>query len=755
MAVGTGPSVDFKTVKALQAFLQQDGENVGPIDGIWGSSSARALQSLLKKRGYFKDSIDGKFGRVSVQGMQQWLTDSGCPCGVDGSWGNGTTLCLQQFLGRGQDGADRSGTIKALQSFLQRSENPGTVDGVWGNHTVKALQSLLRKRGYYGDGVDGNFGGVSVKALQQWLTDSVVACGIDGKWGKSTTHCLHRFFDLGEDGADRSGTIKALQSFLQRSGQNPGPVDGIWGKCSARAMQSFLEKRGYYGDGIDANFGGVSVKALQQWLTDSGVACGIDGKWGKSTTHCLHRFLDLGEDGADRSGTMRAVQSFLQRSGENPGQVDGIWGKSSARAMQSLLKKRGYYNDAIDGVFARVSVRGLQQWLTDSGFPCSVDGLWGSATTHTLHQFLETGEMGAETREVGESEEQRKAYREDRIRDMFEEFDADGDGVLSFGEFTQIFSGLEADDASIQTLFSAIDADQDGCISLDELIAFVFDRNSAGLTGHALFRQACSIYTHGWCLQVVRDWAQFAALEALFKVSDPHNLGKGRDAGHFERSYTNLKLVHAWKIVAPGRQDVYEAKKKDMSRQLRMCRESSNGMPTVTKLDSARAQLGFDEVSVNQQLLLHGTKPDTILHILQNGLDERFSGGLFGKGIYLAEDPSKIDQYCRAETGDLNELLYCAYGLTHPGEIFYSFAIKVALGMPVSTKDAETDLATGGSVWATSDKRQLAVIPNTDPPIHYHSLVAETGGKVVRHREFVVFNGDLTVPEYLIAYKRI
>merc|ERR1712139_485798 len=68
--------------------------------------------------------------------------------------------------------------------------------------------------------------------------------------------------------------------------------------------------------------------------------------------------------------------------------------------------------------------------------------------------------------------------------------------------------------------------------------------------------------------------------------------------------------------------------------------------PVKTKLDdAARKLLNLDE-AVNEKCLLHGTKPDHALSIIHNGLNEKLSGGLFGKGVYLAEDPSKIDQYC-------------------------------------------------------------------------------------------------------------
>ena len=50
-------------------------------------------------------------------------------------------------------------------------------------------------------------------------------------------------------------------------------------------------------------------------------------------------------------------------------------------------------------------------------------------------------------------------------------------------------------------------------------------------------------------------------------------------------------------------------------------------------------------------MLLHGTKAHRVPVICANGLNERFSGGLFGHGTYLAEDVEKIDQYVAVDRG--------------------------------------------------------------------------------------------------------
>lgn len=60
-----------------------------------------------------------------------------------------------------------------------------------------------------------------------------------------------------------------------------------------------------------------------------------------------------------------------------------------------------------------------------------------------------------------------------------------------------------------------------------------------------------------------------------------------------------------------------------------------------------------------------------------------------------------------------------------------------------------------GSVFASStNTRELATVGGVTPPIHYHALLAETGQRIARFREFILFHGEFVYPEYLLAYQR-
>jgi hypothetical protein len=152
------------------------------------------------------------------------------------------------------------------------------------------------------------------------------------------------------------------------------------------------------------------------------------------------------------------------------------------------------------------------------------------------------------------------------------------------------------------------------------------------------------------------------------------------------------------------------------------------------------------EKGCNEVRLLHGTKPELVLAILQHGMNERFAGASagtkFGGGSYLADDVGKIDQYSTEDkqydgTGALSALHKRLYSSSqqHPGQVFYCLVFRVTMGYSAHYADKQE-----ASFNPNANRRELCNIPNTDPPTPYHSLVAE--GTRVRYRfnEYVVFH---------------
>lgn len=270
--------------------------------------------------------------------------------------------------------------------------------------------------------------------------------------------------------------------------------------------------------------------------------------------------------------------------------------------------------------------------------------------------------------------------------------------------------------------------------------------------------------SQGWrCARLRPGDAAFRGLAACLRT-DPGELGVGRDVVEGGR-YTRLELKCAWRIENPRLWRRYATERSGVREEI-LERRIKLPDPSIRK-DLKRALADLPDplhADVNEVRLLHGTRPDTVLILLSNGPNERFSGGLFGCGTYLAEDAGKNDQYvtCDRSTGQrgLKELhcrLYTKDNV-HPGNVYYLFLCRTVLGRFVPTKSG-ADGATptdgsGSKVFANSQRRELGYISDLSPPVHYHALLAELGGQIARFREFVQFRDARIYPEYLLAYQR-
>merc|ERR1719242_2122607 len=67
------------------------------------------------------------------------------------------------------------------------------------------------------------------------------------------------------------------------------------------------------------------------------------------------------------------------------------------------------------------------------------------------------------------------------------------------------------------------------------------------------------------------------------------------------------------------------------------------------------------------------------------------------------------------------------------------------------------DRTVGGKGRIDAEQSEVKMIEGSSQAVPYHSLVASAGQgcKWKRHREFVVYNRDAAMPEYLLAYRRV
>ena len=137
---------------------------------------------------------------------------------------------------------------------------------------------------------------------------------------------------------------------------------------------------------------------------------------------------------------------------------------------------------------------------------------------------------------------------------------------------------------------------------------------------------------------------------------------------------------------------------------------------------------------IGEVFLFHGTKADLKDVIAHSGFDERVANlaGLFGAGVYFAENSSKSDEYCTPDkTGSC-----------------FMFLCRVMLGTPFLAEQPMRQL------------RRPPNLPGSNPSQLCDCVIGVTaathpGAFLQRYREFVVYDRRQAYPELLIEYKRI
>ncbi|XP_033744166.1 uncharacterized protein LOC117330056 [Pecten maximus] len=153
----------------------------------------------------------------------------------------------------------------------------------------------------------------------------------------------------------------------------------------------------------------------------------------------------------------------------------------------------------------------------------------------------------------------------------------------------------------------------------------------------------------------------------------------------------------------------------------------SKGPVTTSKhLDKSMTQYLNHEI--NEAYLFHGTKSPFVKTITHQGLDNRLANaGRVGNGVYAAEVASKSNQYVDRDGQGYS----------------YMFLVRMCLGDIFITKSGQNFRRPPCKACSTPVCTQHSEV--------FTSVVADGGG--FSDREFVVYDQDLTYPEYLITYK--
>eukprot|EP00928_Gymnodinium_smaydae_P003416 TRINITY_DN11228_c0_g1_i1.p1 TRINITY_DN11228_c0_g1~~TRINITY_DN11228_c0_g1_i1.p1 ORF type:complete len:860 (-),score=80.19 TRINITY_DN11228_c0_g1_i1:209-2788(-) len=155
------------------------------------------------------------------------------------------------------------------------------------------------------------------------------------------------------------------------------------------------------------------------------------------------------------------------------------------------------------------------------------------------------------------------------------------------------------------------------------------------------------------------------------------------------------------------------------------CRASDSLVTPVRTAASLPAVVanGLDD-QVNEFLLFHGTTVPATRMIQQEGfrvdLAGTHRGTMFGAGVYFAEAASKADEYTSNDDEELHVMLLC----------------RVCCGCYLQTTDGD------GHLDRHLDRSR------------YDSVLGDREAIVGTYREFVIYDGDQSYPEYLVVYRR-
>jgi peptidoglycan hydrolase-like protein with peptidoglycan-binding domain/DNA invertase Pin-like site-specific DNA recombinase len=145
--------------------------------------------------------------------------------------------------------ADQPGS-RAEAALIAPGAGYGQPDG---SKRVRVLQRRLRRAGERPGPIDGLFGPLTEAAVRRFQSEQGLA--VDGLVGPLTAAAVRRAAAVLAPGAGYgqphgSERVRALQRRLRRAGEQPGPLDGLFGPLTQAAVRHFQGSHGLVVDGI-------------------------------------------------------------------------------------------------------------------------------------------------------------------------------------------------------------------------------------------------------------------------------------------------------------------------------------------------------------------------------------------------------------------------------------------------------------------------------------------------------------------------
>eukprot|EP00727_Mastigamoeba_balamuthi_P005648 m51a1_g1702 putative poly(adp-ribose) polymerase (526) ;mRNA; f:498370-500599 len=210
-------------------------------------------------------------------------------------------------------------------------------------------------------------------------------------------------------------------------------------------------------------------------------------------------------------------------------------------------------------------------------------------------------------------------------------------------------------------------------------------------------------------------------------------------------SITRVQNRKEWDKYVTAKQRV--GRKWNMEIQKLPCSKYLKQCPLIVPMQDERT---------NEYYFWHGCKftpfIDQVIIPGQGGFDNRMAcmKGMFGGGIYFAENSSKSNQYVPCSTcksGHIESKHGCTCFDKSP--IPHAMLLcRVALGNIYVSKNDSAEIQKGGY-----DAPKL----KEDPSKSYDSVLGESvgyGGQELQYREVVVYDRALAYPEYIVYYHR-
>jgi peptidoglycan hydrolase-like protein with peptidoglycan-binding domain len=311
-SAGTQIYVSTAGVREIQQALNQQGFDVGNVNGIWSNQTARGVQDYQRSKG-LEPTGTLTLALVNSLGKQNILSSAPQSSGGQGQqWkqetaqGQGTPLMISP-----------AGVRQIQQELNKRGYDVGRVDGQWGDNTARAAMHFQKANGLEPNGKpDVNLiaalggtqaifqssgqssGGGSNK--MQWAQEEATGPGV-AVWASPAT-------------------VRQIQQGLNQAGYDVGRVDGQWGQQTVRAVQDFQRTRGLEPTGT---------------LTTSLLASIGQGNW-------MQGQIGGGQSSGGQGGGQQQQGGFGQSSGGQGGsQQQQGFGQSSGGQGQGMSGQQG------------------------------------------------------------------------------------------------------------------------------------------------------------------------------------------------------------------------------------------------------------------------------------------------------------------------------------------------------------------------------------------------------------------------------